>query len=274
MLGQAPLAAVANALGVVQLRRGGSMQTGRATYYFNQATEIEPAESDYFFNLGYAYWLEQDPRGAAYWLREAVRRDPADGDSHFVLSAALRQSGARTEAARERELAHRLSSKYAGWETRAAGGGPLVPAGLERLHQRLDRPPGRVDTFIASSGQREQAALAAFHLDAARRAVERDAAPEALTELRRALFLSPYLADAHVLMGRVQLRMGRADAAVQTLKIAVWSEDSAAAQVALAEAYLALDDIPSARVAVDRALALEPRSAAALELKARLPASR
>ena len=33
-----------------------------------------------------------------YWLREAVRRDPADGDAHFVLAAALQQTGATAEA--------------------------------------------------------------------------------------------------------------------------------------------------------------------------------
>ena len=139
MQSDTPLAAVANAVGVVQLRRGSTAQTGRATYYFNQATELDPTDGDYFFNLGYAYWLEKDANGAAYWLREAVRRDPADGDAHFVLSAALQQTGAKTEAARERELANRLSSRYAAWEARAASGGELIPRGLERLHERLDR---------------------------------------------------------------------------------------------------------------------------------------
>ena len=49
----------------------------------------EPADPDYCFNLGYAYWLDKEAPAAAYWLREAVRRDPADGDAHFVLAAAL-----------------------------------------------------------------------------------------------------------------------------------------------------------------------------------------
>ena len=69
------------------------------------------------------------PMAAAYWLREAVRRDPADGDAHFVLSAALQQTGATAEAARERELAHRLSSRYAQWEARAASRRRADPAG-------------------------------------------------------------------------------------------------------------------------------------------------
>jgi tetratricopeptide (TPR) repeat protein len=271
---EAPLAAVANALGVVQLRRGSTEQTGRATFYFNQATEIDPADADYFFNLGYAYWLDKDARAAAYWLREAVRRDPADGDAHFVLGAALQQAGAATEAARERELARRLSSSYAAWEARAAAGGDLVPKGLERLRERLDRPSARVDTFVSSSGQRDQAGLAAFHLEAGRRAFERESDREAAQELRRALYLSPYLAEAHLLLGRIHLRGGRPEDAVQALKIAIWSEETAAAHVALGEAYLELEDLQAARASVERALALDPRSADAAALKARLPAPR
>jgi tetratricopeptide (TPR) repeat protein/TolB-like protein len=267
-------AAVANALGVVQLRRGGTPQTGRATYYFNQATELEPGDGDYFFNLGYAYWLDKDANGAAYWLREAVRRNPADGDAHFLLGSALQQMGASTEATRERELARRLSSRYAGWEARAAGGGEVVPRGLERLHERLEATTARVDAVVTAAGQRDQAALARFYLDAGRRAFDREADREAVQELRRALYLSPYLADAHLLLGRIHLRAGRAADAVQTLKIAIWSEESAAGHLALAEALAQTDDLPAARTAVERALALEPGSAEARALKARLGPAR
>jgi tetratricopeptide (TPR) repeat protein len=268
----APLAVVANAIGVVQLRRGAAPQSGRATYFFNQATELDPANGDYFFNLGYAYWTDKDPQAAAYWLREAVRRDPTDGDAHFVLSAALQQTGAVPEAARERELAVRLSSRYTQWEARASGGGELVPRGLERLRERLDVPSARVDTVIGSSGQRDQAALAVFYLDAARRAFERESDREAEQELRRAIYLSPYLAEAHLLLGRLHLRAGREEAAVQALKIAIWSEPSAEAHALLGEAYLALEDTTAARAELTRALALDPRSADAARLRARLPA--
>jgi Flp pilus assembly protein TadD len=37
-----------------------------------------------------------------YWLREAVRRNPADGDAHFVLAAALAAQGEPVESARAR----------------------------------------------------------------------------------------------------------------------------------------------------------------------------
>lgn len=262
-------AAVTNAIGVAELRRTATPVPGRATYYFSQASEIDPANGDLFFNLGYAYWIDRDPRATIYWLREAVRRNPADGDAHFILGTALHQTGATAEAARERELATRLSSKYVGWETRAVGGDP-VPRGLERLAEELTPSATRVDTILTSAGQRDNDALAAFHLDAGRRAFQREADREAIQELRRALYLSPYLAEAHLLLGQLYLRGGRAEEAVEALKIALWSDETVPAHLALAEAYLVVQDTASARAEVDRALALDPQSEAAKALKAKI----
>ncbi len=265
-------AEVLNALGVVQLRRGSTPQSGKPAYYFSQASQLDATDADYFFNLGYAYWVDRDPPAAVYWLREAVRRDPADGDAHYVLGAAMQQTGAAGESAREKELARRLSSTYAEWDKRSASGGDSVPRGLERLKDRIDRRDLRVESTIASSGQRDQAALATFHLESGRRAFEREADREAEQELRRALYLSPYLAEAHLLLGRIHLRTGRAVEALQAFKIALWSEETVSAHVALAEAYLLLQDIASARAAVERALVLDPASADARALATRIAA--
>ena len=265
-------AAVANAIGVAELRRTATPQPGRATYYFSQASEIDPADGNLFFNLGYAYWLDRDAKAAIYWLREAVRRNPADGDAHFIMAAALHQTGATAEAARERELATRLSSKYGEWEARAVAGDP-VPRGLERLAEELTSSTPRIDTILSAAGQRDNDALAAFHLDAGRRAYQREADREAIQELRRALYLSPYLAEAHLLMGRLHLRGGRPEEAVEALKIALWSDETVVTHLALAAAYLEVQDTASARQEVDRALALDPQSADARALKAKIGGS-
>ena len=269
MQGEERSAAVTNAIGVAELRRTATPQPGRATYYFSQASEIDPSNGDVFFNLGYAYWIDRDPRATIYWLREAVRRNPGDGDAHFILGTALHQTGATAEAARERELATRLSSKYVGWEARAVAGDP-VPRGLERLAEELTPSAPRVDSILTSAGQRDHDALATFHLDAGRRAYQREADREAIQELRRALYLSPYLAEAHLLLGRLYLRGGRAEEAVEALKIALWSDETVPTHLALAAAYLEVQDTASARIEVDRALALDPQSADARALKAKI----
>ncbi len=110
---------------------------------------------------------------------------------------------------------------------------------------RLD-PDGswalRADQTIVNSAQREQRELATFHLEQGRRLFEREQDREALAELRKAVYLSPYEAQAHLLIGRIHLRGGRPADAVDAFKISIWSEDHAPAHVYLAEAYLKLGD--------------------------------
>jgi tetratricopeptide (TPR) repeat protein len=266
-----PPPTVLNNLGIVQLRRGALRDSGLPTLYFKQAVEIDPDDSDYLFNLGYAYWQQRDPQAAIYWLRETVRRTPADGDAHFVLGAALAAAGNPVEAAREKELAKRLSSRYDGWEKRA--GAEAVPKGLERIKSEVELPHAfRIDTKLTSSEQRNQKELAQFYLDRARRQYQTENDRDAAIELKHALYLSPYLADAHVLLGRIHLRNGRLHEAIDAFKIAVWSAETAGAHAALGEAYRQADDPGAARTEAQRALTLDPASAEAKELLDRLNA--
>jgi Tfp pilus assembly protein PilF len=72
------------------------------------------------------------------------------------------------------------------------------------------------------------------------------------------------------LLGRLYLRGGRPGDAVEALKISLWSEETVAAHVWLAQAFLQVQDQASARTEIERALALDPKSADALAIKARL----
>jgi tetratricopeptide (TPR) repeat protein len=266
---EAPGAEIANNLGVIQLRRGGSPQAGQATYWFTKATQATP-DPDYFFNLGYAYWFDQDVPAAIYWLREAVRRNPADGDAHFVLGAALQVAGSGTEAVRELELAQRLAARHPGEDRRPD---ERVPRGLERMRATIDAPGMTgAETTLVATGEREKTEVMAFHLDRGRRLFEAQNDREAIDELRRVLYLSPYLAEAHLLLGRIYLRGGRTGEAIEALKIALWSEETAAAHEVLAEAWLQFKDVAAARREAERALAMNPGSESARRFLAQLPA--
>jgi tetratricopeptide (TPR) repeat protein len=263
MADRTPTAALMNNLGVIQMRRVPTSQTGQATFYFNQAVKLDPDDPDYCFNLGYAYWLDRDAQGAIYWLREAVRRRPTDATAHALLSAALQSIGANAESSRERELAVQLSSKLAESTARSASG-DTVPRGLERLKTVSEGSRRRrVESAIAESGQRDQRELATFHLDRARRLYDQGSDGEAIVELRRALYLSPYQASAHLLLGRIYLRTGPPQAAIDAFKIALWSSESSDAHLALAQAYAQANNRASARSEAERALALSPTSSEA-----------
>jgi Tfp pilus assembly protein PilF len=266
----APSAAALNNMGVLVLRRGATPQTGSAVYYLTKATDADP-DPDYMFNLGYAYASDKNYQGALYWLREALRRDPADVDAHYVLAVALQASGNTVEASRERDLSRQLSSRYQELDRRAAENRAVVPPGLARMRME---PEGslalRAEQTIFTSAQREQRELAAFHLEQGRRFFDREQDREALAELRRAVYLSPYEARAHLLIGRIHLRAGRPADAVDAFKISIWSEDHAPAHVYLAEAYLKSGDKPNARAEAQRALVLDPSSADAKRVLAEI----
>jgi tetratricopeptide (TPR) repeat protein/TolB-like protein len=220
-----------NNLGIVQLRRGGTAESGRSTWFFSLAADADKDDPDYCFNLGYAYALENDTAAAVYWLREAVRRNPADGDAHQVLGAVLHARGSGVEAARERELARQLSSKY------NDASGPAIPKGLERIKTTIDLPRAqRVESTIATPAERDHRELAAFHLERGRRLYEERRDREALGELQKSIYLSPYQAEAQLLVGRIHLRNGRLREAVDALTVSIWIEDTPAARDALAEA--------------------------------------
>lgn len=250
-----------NNAGVARLRRDWPNAL-EAAGFFRRAHEAEPDDPDYLFNLGYATWLGRDATGAVRWLREMVRRSPADGDAHFLLGIALADAGETSEAAREKDLARRLSSSYDNWDK--GSGVERVPKGVERVKGSVDLPRRvGIEETLASAGQRDQRELARFYLDRARRAFENGSDRDATSDLERALYHAPYNAEAHVLMGRIHARGGRLPDAVNAFKVALWSAESADAHVALAEVLLRTDDRDGARREAERALVLAPGHPAA-----------
>jgi len=265
-----PDPALLNNLGVVQLRRPSGGGSG-AVSYFRQATQADNTDSDLFFNLGYAYWLQKDLPNAVSSLREAVRRNAADDAAHYVLGVALQASGSATEGAREKELAKRLSSDYVAWDAKQ-GARNEVPKGLERIKSDVDVPASlRVENVIVAVEQRDQRDLARFHLEAGRRAFQAERDSEAIAALRRAVYLAPYDSAAHMLLGRVYLRGGRMEEAIDEFKIAIWSDDTVAAHVALADAYVQTRDYPAARAELQWILKADPQHAEAKRMLDRLP---
>ena len=159
---------------------------------------------------GMRHWLRSDWPNAIQSLREAVRRRPADDAAHYVLGVALQQSGNAGEGARERELARRLSSEYGEWEKTQ----PPAEQRSERSRTAADRVvgsgiSGAWNPRLSRPDNADQQELAAFHVDAGRRAYLAERDDEAIASFRRAVYLSPYDAEAHLLLGRVYLRGGR-----------------------------------------------------------------
>lgn len=218
--------ALLNNMGVAQMRRPRAAGGKTAAAYFSEASSLDREDSNLFFNAGYAAWLDTDVQRAIAALREAVRRNPADDQAHYVLGVALQASGSTAEAAREKELAKKLSSEYVTWEAKQPTSAP-IPKGLERIRTDVDAADSlRVESVLVASEQREQRQLVEFQMDRGRRLYQQGKDTEAIAELRRAIYLAPYEAEAHRLLGRIYLRMGRVKDAIDALTIAAWSDPS------------------------------------------------
>lgn len=131
-------AAIANNLGVVQLRRPANAPGGSAIAFFDEARRLEPADPDILFNLGYAHWLNRDVISASNWLREAVRRRPADATARYVLGVVLQAAGNVADGTREKDAAKKASAELAEWDARQAGAN-AAPRSPERIMKALGR---------------------------------------------------------------------------------------------------------------------------------------
>jgi len=257
-----PAAAVSNALGVVQMRRGAPAGSSPATTYFRRTVDLEPENTTYLFNLGYAHALASNSADALDWLREVVRFNAADGDAHLVMSAVLSGTGRSAEAQREFDLAKSLGTSL---ESTVSALTPRVPAGLERLTTDLEPSVARRPASDTPA-QRDQQETAAFHLTRARTLIDQHKDREAIDELRRAIYLSPYQDEPHLLLGQAYRRAGQISEAIDEFKVALWSRETAAAHIALGNALLDAGDKDGARQAAARAVALAPASVEAREL--------
>jgi Flp pilus assembly protein TadD len=261
-----PDAALLNDLGVADLRRTARSPGASSQDFFRQAVDANPADPDLTFNLGYSAWLAHNTLTAVTWLRETVRRNPRDAAAHWILGVALQASANAAEGQREKELAGRLSSAYADWDKKQPGTS-AIPPNLERVKAELDLAGSpRVDEAIAAAEQRDQREQAAFHVESGRRLFQAQRDADAIGELRRAIYLSPYEREAHLLLGRVYLREGQLADAIDELKISIWSDDQIDARLALAEAYLQARNVDAARSELQTILTRQPSNAEARRL--------
>jgi len=259
-----PSAALANAMGIAELRRPDGAALPEAIGHFEDAVRLEPHAADYWFNLGYGQARAGHAEAALTSLREVARLDVADAESHVLMSALLVVTGRQAESRRERELA-----AWLGALPDADTVVTTVADGRERLSQSLDVDRS-VPALADRSTQRDERATAAYHLERGTALVESRRDREAITELQRAVYLDPYDDEPHLLLGFVYQRGGRLSEAIDEYRVALWAHETAAGQVALGRALLEAGDRESARRAAERALQLDPESVEARELLDRI----
>lgn len=274
-LSGAELPEILNDLAVARARQG---KTAAAEADLRRASDLDPDEDDYPFNLGLLALRAKDFSAAVTYFREASERRPENPEDRALLIHSLEQADKKAEATEEREAAMEAFGPNA---LPAIRMDPKNDAAvlLVRVKPELDTTALRfemqgprssanagsnaaVSETTASHLRRGRQELAAGHLDAAE------------TEFLSALRGDPTSAAANRGLGEIERRRGKLDNAVKDFQASLQARDSAVVRTLLARVYLEQKKADLARTEVQRALKLAPNYVEAKELLEHLQNSR
>lgn len=253
----------------VALARARQNKLNSAIPSLRRATELDPDEDDYPFNLGLLYLSAKDPESAARYFREACDREPENAEDRALLIYALDKAGKKEEADDERDIAG---------EALGPNGLPKVKAEdfekLERVTDELDTTALQLELVsghaaVVAQNATGPSAAAAF-VRQGRQQLSAGKLDTAETAFRSALDAVADYSAAHRGLAEVYRRQGKLDAAVQELQAALARRDSAVDRTTLARIYLDQKKTDQARAELERALKVAPNYAAAKQLLARL----
>jgi tetratricopeptide (TPR) repeat protein len=234
-----------------------------------RASELDPDEDDYPFNLGLLAFGANDFSGAAEHFREASEREPDKAENRALLILALEKAGKKAEADQERDTAA---------ETFGPDALPVVRLDakkeslvyLERVRTEMDTTALRLE--IVSAGDSANAAAAAVadtpavHIRRGRQELSAGRVDAGEIEFRAALASDPGSASAHNGLAEVYRRRGKLDDSAKELQASLEIRDSAAVRTTLARIYLEQKKVDLARAELEKALKLAPKYPDAKEL--------
>jgi len=266
-----------NNLALARERLGKSQE---ASVDFARATQLDPEEDDYWFNLGLLNLRTNEPAAAVRAFREVLRRQPDDTEARALLIAALDQSGRSSEATAEREQAGRVGRRPAALPSTS----PEALAKFDRIKVELD--PASLHPVADTTGQttadtgaKPAGALAHriqhrdLHMARGQQFLAAGKLYDAQREFSEAIVLVPLNSPAaHQGLAEVFRRQGRPDDAIRELRAALASRDDPATRTALARLLLEQNNATEAREELRAALKLAPGYAEARRLLEQLEA--
>src|SRR6266568_2760748 len=220
---------ILNDLAIARARQG---KTAAALADLRRATDVDPDEGDYPFNLGLLALQVNDAAVAAESFREAAGREPDNPEDRALLILSLEKAGKKPEADQEREAANEA----------------FGPKGLPTI--RLDAKNETAARLIRVKTQLDVTALRT----------------EVVSPVSPARAADPASAAAHRGLAEIDRHQGKIDDAVKELQASLQSRDSAVVRTMLAKIYLEQKKPDLARAEVERALKLAPNYAEAKQL--------
>ncbi len=243
-----PLPEVYNDLGVAQSRRNEKT----AAEYFQKASETDPSDPDYHFNLAVALYRSGDLAGTTRQLREVLRLRPDDAEAKSLLDMVNNEATSRLQqrpvAASSRVPLERIRTSYG-----ESAFQQLAFKLSEAAEQRLSKTDPKIH--------------AQFHADRGQQFLNQGFLSEAEKEFRESISLAPSNAAAHAGLARVLEANNDPGGARTEAQAALGLKPSADAFLVLARVDLRDNKTDEAATNVDQALRLDPNNGQALALK-------
>src|SRR5258706_2700792 len=266
---------ILNNLAVAHARRG---KMADAQAGLRRATDLDPDEDDYPFNLGLLALQSGDFAAAAVAFREASERKPESPENRALLVQALEKAGKKSEADQERESAVESLGPNA-LQSAHVDAKPDATFRLARIRTELDTTALRLEIAASGSSANSAASSApagssASHIRRGRQELAAGRLDSAESEFRGVLRTEPSNSAAHRGLAEIDHRRGKLDDAANELQASLDARDSALVRTILARIYLEQKKPDLARTEVQRALKLAPNYSEAKQLLEHLPKSK
>jgi len=265
----ADLPEILNNMGVARARQG---KIAAAQADLQHATELDPDEDDYPFNLGLVALRANDFASAVRAFREASEREPDNPEDHALLIHALEKAGKKAEADEERESVAEAMGPDALPTVHVDAKGD-TQLHLDRIKTEMDVTALRLEiqsagtpSKSASASSSAGAATPATHIRRGRQELAAGHLDNAQSEFRAALSSDPGNASAHRGLAEVARRRNNLDDAIKELQASLATRDSAFVRTMLARVYMDQKKFDLARAEAQRALTLAPNYTEAKEL--------
>ncbi len=256
-----PLTEVYNNLGVVEARRG---RRGPAVEYFSKASNADPNDGDYRFNLAVALYKNGDSAGAARQLRDVLQQRPADGEAKSLQDMISRGVPPPAPPASPPNVAVPGNALLASNQAH-------LP--MERIKRNYDETSYRqlemeINNFDESRlAKTDGHARSTYYVDRGKELLARNMPDQAESQFRSAISADYGNAAAHAQLAMLLEKKGDVTNARAEAQTSVKLKPNADGLLVLARLDLKQNQVPSAAGEVDRALALEPANASAVALK-------
>ena len=266
---------ILNNLAIARERQG---KTAAAEADLRRATDLDPDEDDYPFNLGLLAFRAKDFAAAAGYFREASERKPENAEDRALLIESLEKGDKKQEAEQEREAANVALGPNALPVIRLGAKNDAISL-LERVKGELDTAAIRFEMEAPKAGAKaatENGGVDSVtsHLRRGRQELTAGRLDAAEAEFRATLHSDPSNAVAHRGLGEIQRRRGKLDDAVKEFQASLETRDSAVVRTLLARVYLEQKKSDLARTEVQRALKVAPNYTEAKQLLERLQSSK